>query len=188
MNSEENSEAMCGTYSVRELAGMGLSGYPGTERAWLDRVKSEGWVCVEFKGQGRGGIRREYAPPPEVMALIEARQRGEIEEPEKPAKARNKALLQKVPFETGSSIHAEHIIPSAEWIMLSAIAMNDADWLPEMSQKEKVDLGMRLFTLITMLLGADDKKLNLLMDNNVALQAMLRVAYEVSKIDAQVGD
>lgn len=77
MNSEDNSEDGCKTYSVRELAEMGLPGYPGTERAWLDRVKSEEWACVEFKGQGRGGIRREYTPPPDVMALIEARKRGE---------------------------------------------------------------------------------------------------------------
>lgn len=57
---------------------MGLPNYPGTERAWLDRVKNENWACVEFRGQGRGGIRREYTPPPEVQALIEARQRGEL--------------------------------------------------------------------------------------------------------------
>ncbi len=73
MNSESNSEVKPLSYSVRELAGMGLPNYPGTERAWLDRVKNENWVYVEFKGQGRGGIRREYTPPPEVQVLIEAR-------------------------------------------------------------------------------------------------------------------
>ena len=41
-------------------------------------VKRGGWAFREVKSKGRNGIRREYQPPPEVAALIEARQRGEL--------------------------------------------------------------------------------------------------------------
>lgn len=77
MNSEENSEATSNMYTVRDLAELRLSGYPDTERAWLDRAKNGGWRFIEIKGRGRGGIKRVYAPPPEIMALIEAQERGE---------------------------------------------------------------------------------------------------------------
>lgn len=33
---------------------------------------------METPGKGPGGLRREYIPPPEVQALIEAAQRGEL--------------------------------------------------------------------------------------------------------------
>lgn len=69
-NSEVSSELAC---SVRELASLCLPGYPTTERAWLDLVKREQWPFVEFKSKGRGGIRREYQPPAEMVALIQTR-------------------------------------------------------------------------------------------------------------------
>jgi len=65
-------------YSARDMAEMRLPGYPDTERAWLDRVKNGKWSFIEIKGKGRGGIKRLYSPPPDVLALIEARTRGEL--------------------------------------------------------------------------------------------------------------
>jgi len=56
---------------------MKLPGYPTTAQGWDKLVKTKGWEFVEAHGRGRGGIRREYSPPPEVMALIGARQLGE---------------------------------------------------------------------------------------------------------------
>lgn len=61
--------------TVRELAALGLDGYPTTERAWLDLVKREGWAYTEVPGRGRGGVRREFTPPANVLALIAAKQK-----------------------------------------------------------------------------------------------------------------
>jgi putative transposase len=58
-------------YSCAELAAMKLPGMPGTERAWRDLVARDAWTCVEHKSRGRGGIRREYAPPSAVAKLID---------------------------------------------------------------------------------------------------------------------
>jgi hypothetical protein len=65
------------TYSAEELARFCLPGYPRTRKNWYEVVKREGWEVVETPGKGRGGLRREYRPPAEVQALIEAVQRGE---------------------------------------------------------------------------------------------------------------
>lgn len=62
--------------TVRELAMLGLDGFPATERAWLDLVKREGWAYAEVPGRGRGGMRREFTPPANVLALITAKQKA----------------------------------------------------------------------------------------------------------------
>lgn len=77
INSEADSEFAA---TVRELAAMSLPGYPSTDRAWLNLVKRDEWRFREVQGKGRGGVHREYIPPPSVMALIEARRRGETGE------------------------------------------------------------------------------------------------------------
>jgi len=61
-------------YSCAELAALRLPGYPGTERRFRDLVEREGWAFVEIKSRGKGGIRRDYAPPPAVAKLIASRQ------------------------------------------------------------------------------------------------------------------
>lgn len=66
-------------FSISELLGMNLPGYPDTRQGWHERVKREKWELREVKGLGGpGGVRREYSPPPDVRALIAARQRGEL--------------------------------------------------------------------------------------------------------------
>jgi len=66
-------------FSVAELLGLQLPGYPLTRQGWDTLVKRDKWGFREAKGLGGpGGIRREYTPPPEVMTLIESRQRGEV--------------------------------------------------------------------------------------------------------------
>lgn len=78
-NSEDNSEAM---YSARELADMQLPGLPNTERAWLDRAKNGGWKFKEVPGRGRGGVKRIYSPPADVLALIQRQAKGVVREPD----------------------------------------------------------------------------------------------------------
>lgn len=58
-------------YTCAELAAMKLPGMPGTERAWRDLVTRDAWSCTEHKSRGRGGLRREYAPPPTIAKLID---------------------------------------------------------------------------------------------------------------------
>lgn len=58
-------------YTCAELAAMKLPGMPGTERAWRDLVTRDAWSCTEHKSRGRGGLRREYAPPSAVAKLID---------------------------------------------------------------------------------------------------------------------
>jgi len=65
--------------SVGELNAMKLPGLPTTRQGIDALVKRDGWPYREAKGQGGpGGVRREYQPPAEVMALIEKRRKGEI--------------------------------------------------------------------------------------------------------------
>lgn len=65
-------------FTTRELAAMKLPGYPGTPQGWDKLVKTRGWAYVESHGRGRGGVRREYIPAADVLALIEAVRRGEV--------------------------------------------------------------------------------------------------------------
>lgn len=74
------------SYSVAELLALDLPGYPRTRQGWDTLVKRGKWPSREVKGLGGpGGIRNEYKPPPDVMALIEARQRGDLPAASKPA-------------------------------------------------------------------------------------------------------
>lgn len=82
-----NSEVTSQFYTVQQLTSMHLPGYPTSARAWYSRVEKEGWEYREVVGRGPGGIRREYQPPPEVMALIKRRLNGELP----PAEERNVA-------------------------------------------------------------------------------------------------
>ncbi|WP_295756110.1 Mu transposase C-terminal domain-containing protein [Undibacterium sp.] len=55
-------------YSAAELAGMHLPGLPATSFNINAKASRDGWPFNEVKG--RGGLRREYAPPAEVLAAI----------------------------------------------------------------------------------------------------------------------
>ncbi len=55
-------------YTAAELAGMSLPGLPGTKVSIIALTDRQHWAFVEVTG--RGGLRREYAPPSEVMDAI----------------------------------------------------------------------------------------------------------------------
>lgn len=55
-------------YSAAELAGMRLPGLPGTVANVILLATREAWPFVELTG--KGGKRREYVPPAEVIAAI----------------------------------------------------------------------------------------------------------------------
>jgi putative transposase len=57
-------------YSCSELAEMRLPGMSTTRQGWEERVKRENWPFVEVKSRGRGGLKREYQPPSNILNLI----------------------------------------------------------------------------------------------------------------------
>jgi len=122
-------------FTTKELADMKLPGYPGTSQGWDKLVKLRGWEFMEEHGRGRGGLRREYTPPPDVMTLIEAYRRGDLPETPKHAvrepasKPHHKApdgfvLVPRYDVEgsmgNGHVIHSEQIVDHlafrAEWV------------------------------------------------------------------------
>lgn len=60
-------------YSAAELAAMQLPGLPSTRQAFEIRAEKQEWPFTETKSRGRNGIRREYAPPAEVVEAIKAK-------------------------------------------------------------------------------------------------------------------
>lgn len=66
-----NKSAVKSHYSAAELAAMQLPGLPRTIASIIILAARETWMFVEKTG--RGGMRREYSPPVEVMAAIRAK-------------------------------------------------------------------------------------------------------------------
>lgn len=75
------------TYSATELAAMRLPKFPTTRKSWYQIFEREKWEFVEVPGKGPGGLQRKYKPSPEVLALIEQYQRGELSPTPAPVKA-----------------------------------------------------------------------------------------------------
>jgi phage repressor protein C with HTH and peptisase S24 domain len=119
-------------YSVADLLGLSMPGYPETRQGWDTLVKRDKWTFREMKGLGGpGGIKREYCPPPDVMALIEARKRSpaahsvrESAAEYKPTPPEGFVLVPRYDVQgsmgNGSVIHSEQIVDHlafrAEWV------------------------------------------------------------------------
>ena len=180
-NSDFNSDVW---FTVTQLAEMGLPGYPRTARRWHDRAKADGWRSREVASQGRTGYRTEYTPPPAVMALIEARQRGEF--PAAPQSVRSKMAPIKVPLEPSGKVTAHTLEPSGEWLLLASFAITDADWLPDTIKQDRqaqIRLALSLYQLLCVHLGSDDAKWQWMMDREGALQHALHFAYDLEQMD-----
>ena len=66
-------------YSILELLEMKLENLPTTKMGLGSKVVRESWPFIEVAGKGgKGGKRREYAPPPEVLKLIQAKKLKEV--------------------------------------------------------------------------------------------------------------
>lgn len=66
-------------YSILELLEMKLENLPTTKMGLGSKVVRESWSFIEVAGKGgKGGKRREYAPPPEVLKLIQAKKLNEV--------------------------------------------------------------------------------------------------------------
>lgn len=61
-------------YSCAELAAMKLPDLPGSVMGWSKLVKRDAWAFIEVAcAGGKGGLRREYAPPERIAKLIVSR-------------------------------------------------------------------------------------------------------------------
>ncbi|SSY80512.1 hypothetical protein [Alysiella crassa] len=59
-------------YFIAELLEMGLKGIPSTKVGLGDLVKRQAWAFQEVAAKGgKGGMKKVYAPPPEIMRQIQ---------------------------------------------------------------------------------------------------------------------
>lgn len=60
-------------YSIAELLEMDLAGLPKTKMGLSQKADREKWPFEEVKAKGgRGGVKKLYAPPPEILKKIQA--------------------------------------------------------------------------------------------------------------------
>lgn len=59
-------------YALTELLAMGLNDAPSTVQGWHYKATKENWQFCEVACQGgKGGMKKVYAPPPEIMRQIQ---------------------------------------------------------------------------------------------------------------------
>lgn len=107
------------TFTTKQLAELLIPGMPKTAEGWRGLALAEKWDCFEQPGRGRGGVKREYVPPPKLLELIRRHMRGEVVTEEEVSRARSvrSAGLQHAPdpgARTGAktAIDAEGRYPS----------------------------------------------------------------------------
>ncbi|MFZ3000654.1 MAG: transposase, partial [Undibacterium umbellatum] len=93
-------------YTAAELAGMKLPGLPGTVANVILLAARDSWKFVELSG--RGGIRREYTPPAEVMETIR--------------QVATKQLAATLPAKALPTVKPQHTIAHTEAQILTADA------------------------------------------------------------------
>lgn len=174
-NMEEKSEEALSMYTVRELAEMRLPGLPDTERAWLDRAKNGKWKFKEVPGRGRGGKKKVYLPPPEIMKLIKERQRMPMQGSDKQAVC---DVKKKLPQE-----------PNAVHLFLIAMIVADADWLPDsvkQNEETKIALATQLFGFLRLFLWDSDERWEWVFHHREALQDALRFVYAMEQMESEL--
>ena len=57
-------------YGIAELFALGLDDLPKTRRGWEYLVKANNWKYREVPSRGKGGVRKEYQPPNEILQKI----------------------------------------------------------------------------------------------------------------------
>ncbi len=187
-------------FTTKQLANLGLPGAPGTAEGWRGIVTSEEWDYNEHPGRGRGGIRREYIPPPPLLLVIQRHLRGETITIDDVRAARMKrAGFAYKPGLSGFRrpvIASDAVAPYAgeehaadnqqrQQLMLRlGLLTHDATWLPE-----ELDLGQRA-TLATRAyaalhaMAANPEILMQLAGRDEVLELALRLAWAIAQPDA----
>jgi hypothetical protein len=95
------------------------------------------------------------------------------------------SMSVKTPMSSTSPVKATLLQPSAEWIVLTTIAISEADWLPDSVKQDRsaqVTIALKLYQLLVMHLGENDAKWEWMMNNREALQHALHFVYDLEKI------
>ena len=180
-------------FSAHELAALKLPRYPTTPKGWYAVVKQPGWRTLLEAGKGPGGTRQVFIPPPEVIKLIEERQRENLQYPKTESKAfhSRESGFTVAPdvsefARVGGGVKAELLSPSAEWLYLAVGAINEAGWLPDSvkaNKKAQSVLVMRLFNFLVLNLGSSDAQWQWLADHPESLQHALHFVYDIGQMD-----
>jgi DNA-binding Xre family transcriptional regulator len=76
--------------------------------------------------------------------------------------------------------------PSAEWIILTTIAIAEAEWLPgnvKQDRSAQAALALKLYRLLVIYLGNAEPKWKWMMSNRVALQHALHFVYDLDQME-----
>lgn len=93
----------------------------------------------------------------------------------------------RVPLRNPGAVKAEMLQPSAEWIVLTTIAIAEADWLPESVRRDRsaqAGLALNLYRLLVMHLGDVEPKWKWMMSNREALQHVLHFVYDLDQMES----
>lgn len=142
-------------FSTRQLAAMKLPGAPGSHQGWEKHAVTHGWEIREHPGRGRGGIVREFMPPPAMAALIAKQLAGAKVSPTevqnalgKPA-TRNKVRRQakgKFPSASVKGVSARDMGAArfAAWLMARVMAHEPSAKADELLLLDRHELALRV--------------------------------------------
>lgn len=140
----------------------------------------------EVPSAGRTGSRREYAPPPEILALIEARQRGE-EPVALPRKGRKRStdtvgIAEAEERAAALATRVEASMRVAEAAVRITLAAERTQWLRRLNEETRARVALGAYRLIAIMSEGDDQQLQRWTESPESLQGMLRMAYEADCI------
>lgn len=137
---------MKANYSVMELLEMELETLPKTKAGLGEKIKRESWPFIEIacKG-GRNGKRREYAPPPEIMAQIKEREISQLMDETAPAPL---PALADEP-ETGLSVAQRHAVLTDRQKQVESARMGVLSAIDKLMDEAKTGKLAAITTLLT---------------------------------------
>lgn len=171
-------------FTCAQLAQLRLPGYPTSRQGWDKLVKEKAWPFEEFNGKGRGGVRREYLPPPEIMFLIDARQRGDLPtvpvrspvEAQPPGKAESERAVYNLSDGTGALLDQQAIWAEAA-IRLAFIVRSKPQFAiarEDMLQR----ISLLAFRLVFMFCDGDIQHMNKWLNDAGKTDGLVQMAYE----------
>lgn len=146
-------------FSTRQLAALKLPGAPGSHQGWEKHAVTHGWEIREHPGRGRGGIVREFMPPPELADVIARHQAGKKLSVEDVRKAMGKPVVPggaplgrsagRTPSAVKKAAKADlGAARFAAWLMARMMAHPGNATAAERQQLDRHELALRLLMLV----------------------------------------